>query len=108
MLDLEALADTCREQNRWTFFFTSAPANVPGKTSLFLLVCSNLNFLASTTAHAGINSIYLRRRRRFSCERYRYLLSGWASHPLAASHKPLAIWAQPLSFGPKAPEDGID
>lgn len=31
MLDLEKLAQTCREKNRWTFFFTAAPANVQGK-----------------------------------------------------------------------------
>ncbi|KAL9068038.1 MAG: hypothetical protein Q9161_006483 [Pseudevernia consocians] len=30
MVDLEKLAQTCREKNRWTFFVTSAPANVPG------------------------------------------------------------------------------
>ena len=30
MLDLEKLAQTCREKNRWFFFFTSAPANCPG------------------------------------------------------------------------------
>ena len=30
MLDLETLASKCREQNRWFFFFTSAPANVKG------------------------------------------------------------------------------
>lgn len=30
MLDLEKLALTCRQKNRWTFFFTSATANVPG------------------------------------------------------------------------------
>jgi hypothetical protein len=39
MLDLEKLAQTCREKNRWTFFFTAAPANVQGRsicrTSLF-------------------------------------------------------------------------
>ncbi|KAK4998277.1 hypothetical protein LTR66_002458 [Elasticomyces elasticus] len=33
MLDLERLAKTCREKNRWTFFFTAAPANVPGGVS---------------------------------------------------------------------------
>ena len=33
MLDLEKLAQTCREKNRWFFFFTSAPANCPGKLS---------------------------------------------------------------------------
>jgi hypothetical protein len=31
MLDLEKLAQTCREKNRWFFFFTSAPANCPGR-----------------------------------------------------------------------------
>ncbi|KAI8943365.1 hypothetical protein NX059_001380 [Plenodomus lindquistii] len=33
MLDLEKLAKTCREKNRWTFFFSSAPANCPGGVS---------------------------------------------------------------------------
>jgi len=32
MLDLEKLAQKCREQNRWFFFFSSAPANCPGKS----------------------------------------------------------------------------
>ena len=31
MVDLEALSRKCREKGRWTFFLTSAPANVPGK-----------------------------------------------------------------------------
>lgn len=31
MVDLERLSQTCKEKNRWTFFVTSAPANVPGK-----------------------------------------------------------------------------
>ncbi|KAJ5677138.1 cyclase [Penicillium maclennaniae] len=30
MWDLERLAELCRERGRWTFFLTSAPANVPG------------------------------------------------------------------------------
>lgn len=30
MLDLEKLAQTCRERGRWTFFFSSAPANCLG------------------------------------------------------------------------------
>lgn len=30
MWDLERLAVLCRERGRWTFFLTSAPANVPG------------------------------------------------------------------------------
>jgi hypothetical protein len=35
MLDLEKLAQTCREKNRWFFFFTSAPANCPGMCVVF-------------------------------------------------------------------------
>lgn len=31
MIDLERLSQTCKEKKRWTFFVTSAPANVPGK-----------------------------------------------------------------------------
>ncbi|KAL9006896.1 MAG: hypothetical protein Q9188_000351 [Gyalolechia gomerana] len=33
MLDLEKLAKRCHETNRWTFFVTSAPNNVPGGVS---------------------------------------------------------------------------
>ncbi|KAH8731610.1 hypothetical protein GQ44DRAFT_736039 [Phaeosphaeriaceae sp. PMI808] len=33
MLDLEKLAQTCRDKNRWFFFFTSAPANCPAGVS---------------------------------------------------------------------------
>ncbi|KAJ4289854.1 hypothetical protein N0V90_011186 [Kalmusia sp. IMI 367209] len=33
MLDLERLSEKCRERGRWTFFFTSAPANCPGGVS---------------------------------------------------------------------------
>ncbi|KAK8212562.1 hypothetical protein IWZ01DRAFT_502487 [Phyllosticta capitalensis] len=33
MLDLEGLVKKCREQKRWTFFFSSAPANCPGGVS---------------------------------------------------------------------------
>lgn len=33
MLNLERLAKKCKERNRWTFFFSSAPANVPGGVS---------------------------------------------------------------------------
>jgi hypothetical protein len=31
MVDLEALSRKCKERGRWTFFLTSAPANVPGE-----------------------------------------------------------------------------
>jgi hypothetical protein len=33
MLDLEKLAVRCKELGKWSFFFTSAPANVPGGVS---------------------------------------------------------------------------
>jgi len=33
MFDLEKLAETCRRKGRWTFFFSSAPANVKGGVS---------------------------------------------------------------------------
>jgi kynurenine formamidase len=33
MFDLEALAEICREEGRWTFFVTSAPFNMPGGVS---------------------------------------------------------------------------
>lgn len=31
MVDLERLSQICKKKNRWTFFVTSAPANVPGE-----------------------------------------------------------------------------
>jgi hypothetical protein len=36
MWDLERLAMLCRERGRWSFFVTSAPANMPGMFLLFL------------------------------------------------------------------------
>lgn len=30
LFDLEALAQVCKEQKRYTFFLTSAPLNIPG------------------------------------------------------------------------------
>jgi hypothetical protein len=33
MLDLEQLAARCKELGKWTFFFSSTPANVPGMSS---------------------------------------------------------------------------
>ena len=32
MVDLEKLSEMCKEKKRWTFFVTSAPANVLGKS----------------------------------------------------------------------------
>lgn len=34
MWDLEKLAVRCRDMGKWTFFMTSAPANVPGMYTL--------------------------------------------------------------------------
>ena len=31
MLNLEQLSETCKRLNRWTFFFTSCPANCVGE-----------------------------------------------------------------------------
>lgn len=31
LLDLEKLSETCKKQNRWSFFFASAPFNCHGK-----------------------------------------------------------------------------
>jgi hypothetical protein len=33
MFDLEALSETCAELNRYTFFITSMPLNMPGGVS---------------------------------------------------------------------------
>jgi hypothetical protein len=33
LFDLEALAVTCKALKRWSFFFTSAPFNMPGGVS---------------------------------------------------------------------------
>lgn len=34
MWDMEKLSETCRKHNRYEFFFTSSPANVPGEIAL--------------------------------------------------------------------------
>lgn len=67
MVDLEKLAQTCREKNRWTFFVTSAPANVPGKRSVAI------------PGFDVANAEHLLRRCFFSCEWYRYLLKMFGS-----------------------------
>ena len=46
MVDLERLAQMCKEKNRWTFFVTSAPANVPGELPLLLTLHSDIEFIA--------------------------------------------------------------
>lgn len=89
MLDLEKLAATCREKNRWFFFFTSAPANCPGACFLFfclffwhlfipmaiashpsspLCCCTNRNNSANADGYES------RRWCQFACQRYCYLL----------------------------------
>lgn len=43
MLDLERLAEKCKEKGRWIFFFGSSPANVPGEFLLFHPFFNTLN-----------------------------------------------------------------
>lgn len=52
MLDLEKLASTCREKNRWFFFFSSAPANCKGMFSSF----TTDEDLLITIATGGVSS----------------------------------------------------
>lgn len=62
MLDLEKLSQTCREKNRWTFFFTAAPANVQGKDAL-------------SRIHRSIPLLtWTSRRSKHTRQRYRHLL----------------------------------
>jgi hypothetical protein len=46
MLDLERLAQRCRELGRWTFFFTSAPANVHGQLRCYCIPAKMLTILS--------------------------------------------------------------
>ena len=39
---LEGLAEKCRKAGRYKFFLTSAPDNVPGKSTSLTLLCGNL------------------------------------------------------------------
>jgi kynurenine formamidase len=41
MLDLERLAERCKANGRWTFFFSSTPANVVGKFWSFYTLSLN-------------------------------------------------------------------
>jgi hypothetical protein len=60
MLDLEKLAQTCREKNRWFFFFTSAPANCPGMfTTLVLEVFDSTNYTTGgVSSHVNGTAIF--------------------------------------------------
>ena len=68
MWDLEKLALKCRELGKWTFFMTSAPANMPGM-SFFERSSSRLN-----QELADANLFFLTRWSRFSCQCYSYTL----------------------------------
>jgi hypothetical protein len=52
MWDLEAVAEVCRRLGRWTFFLTSAPANVVG------MLCSSFHVLFVVLTHCigGVSS----------------------------------------------------
>jgi hypothetical protein len=54
MLDLEKLAQTCREKGRWFFFFSSAPANCPGM--LLSYIISNMVSYSLTFLLGGVSS----------------------------------------------------
>jgi hypothetical protein len=59
MFDFEKLAKICREQERWTFFVTSAPANVPGMLFMcvsFLLVIVHLIDCLPVISTGGVSS----------------------------------------------------
>ena len=59
MVDLEKLAQTCREKNRWTFFVTSAPANVPGEMSgLSDVDSTDMNLLGGVATHVNGTAIF--------------------------------------------------
>lgn len=49
MWDLEKLATRCRERRKWTFFVTSAPANVPGKFPEEVFVILHISDLANVS-----------------------------------------------------------
>lgn len=58
MLDLEKLAQTCREKNRWFFFFTSAPANCPGKSRVHIFCGFWLTITAGVSSHVNGTAIF--------------------------------------------------
>lgn len=60
MWDLERLAEKCRERGKWTFFMTSAPANMPGMFLSFSLVMRFsvlMCFLGGVGSHANATAI---------------------------------------------------
>lgn len=58
MLDLERLSQTCKEKNRWTFFVTSAPANVPGKLSSASLKAPLMENAGGVGSHVNGTAIF--------------------------------------------------
>lgn len=59
MLDLEKLAQKCRERNRWFFFFSSAPANCPGMSnpSSRNPPSNSVFFIGGVSSHVNGNAI---------------------------------------------------
>lgn len=59
MLDLERLSQVCKEKNRWTFFVTSSPANVLGKsTHGHLRDCAKSYLLGGVGSHVNGIAIF--------------------------------------------------
>ena len=56
MWDLERLAGMCRARGKWTFFLTSAPANVHGMFLLLMLRLNVLCVLLLTVVIGGVGS----------------------------------------------------
>lgn len=55
MLDLERLAERCRELGRWTFFVASAPDNMPGMFLYSLsFLCLGMSAVATVPTDDGV------------------------------------------------------
>ncbi|KAJ5368245.1 uncharacterized protein N7496_008005 [Penicillium cataractarum] len=53
MLQLDRLAERCHELNRWTFFFTSAPANCISGWSILKFLVSMLTYVDGVGTHVS-------------------------------------------------------
>ena len=58
MLDLEKLSRRCKEQNRWTFFVTSAPANCPGMLNRWSCSKNVLICIGGVSSHVNATAIF--------------------------------------------------
>lgn len=77
MWNLERLAAKCREMNRWFFFMTSAPANVPGMSTPPPSAPKEASILVERLDRIGCADMFLRfcSWRKLACECNCHLLS---------------------------------